>query len=108
MELEVGVHPLEFAHEWLRARNANKCEDLIASRAIPDEGFIRRFDESRFYQTWHNSSFPQAETDCQPCGFQTAPLPDPEVGDSLWSLIFEVNLQRFEVALKVHDFSPAG
>ena len=64
----VGIHPLEFAHEWLRA----ECEQIRKTNCKPRQyqtRLLRRFDENRFIRLG-TLQVPTAETDCQPCGFK--------------------------------------
>ena len=49
-------------------------ENSFTSGAHPPNWFFGLAIENRSRKDWHSDSFPQADSGCQPCGLQTAPL----------------------------------
>ena len=54
---------------------AVQCENSFTSGAHPRNRLFGLVIENRSRKDWHSDSFPQADSGCQPCGLQTAPLP---------------------------------
>src|SRR6266446_3584313 len=55
-------------------------ENSLTIRALPRNWPFGLVIENRSCKDWHAPSFPQADSGCQHCGFQTAPLPKVVMG----------------------------